>query len=81
MKTFRMRDLGYDANKRDSSWFDVTADDWCEAVALVIELKRERVSFTQPIAPGSSIYAAYVPSPTGGHTKIGCVQVEKPVSL
>ncbi len=76
-RTWRMRDYGYDANRYDATWFDITAETWEEAVAICLELDRKRVSFTQPITDvrGCSTFAAYVPSPTGGHTKVGCVQV------
>ncbi len=80
MKTYRVRDIGYDANQHASPWFDVTAKSWSEAVALLLEVKPKRVSFTQRISEFSSIHAVYGRSPTGGHNKIGCVQFDKVIA-
>jgi hypothetical protein len=70
MKTWTMCDLD-----TPDKWFDITAESWTEAVAMCLDA--ERVSFTEPINdhPACSTFAAYRPSPTGGHTKIGCVRV------
>ncbi len=72
MKTWTMEDRGYDCNEHRGV-VDCTAETWEEAVAMCLGL--DRVSFTQPIndIKGCSTFAAYVPSPTGGHTKVGVV--------
>lgn len=72
MKTYTLRNVGYDANKRgDYPTVSIEAATWQEAVGEVLGHK---ISFTQSINPLSSIHAAYVPSPTGGYNKIGCVE-------
>lgn len=72
LRTYVLRDAGYDAKSRDSEVIEVVAHSWPEAVSQVLG---EKVGFTEPIAPRSSIHACYVWVPKlNASNKVGCVQ-------
>lgn len=78
LRTWLLRDVGYDVNERGQLWEITDADFW-SAVRQVPGF--EKASFTEPIAPGASTVAVYryLPGTNGTATKIGCVRDETPL--
>lgn len=71
IRTYVLRNVGYDAQDRETEAVSIRAASWPEAVSAVLG---KRIGFTEPIAPRSSIHACYERVGPAGHNKVGCVQ-------
>lgn len=79
LKTYLLRDVGYDADRRGQLW-EITGHNLMGAIRQLDGFAR--AAFAEPIAPRASTYAVYVAA-QGRHagecaTKVGCVRDETP---
>jgi DNA-binding transcriptional regulator PaaX len=73
-RKFLLRDVGYDANLRESQWQGIMARDLLSAVKKALEMKTAP-SFVEPIAQYASVYAVYVRCGISEYSKVGCVEI------
>jgi hypothetical protein len=78
LKTYLLRDVGYDARSHGQLW-RVTDFGWLDAVRQLAGF--EDATHAEPIQPGASTMAIYARAPRGSGadwSKIGCVRDETP---